>query len=73
MKRVWEPNMTYDGVQTYGYDPENRLLTSTRAGDALAAACDARRVCSQGSCREEVGWAKTHGPRQRCPRPVLPR
>jgi RHS repeat-associated protein len=33
-------NMTYDGANTYAYDPENRLVTVTRCADPLAAACD---------------------------------
>jgi hypothetical protein len=32
--------MTYDGANTYAYDPENRLVTVTRCADPLAAACD---------------------------------
>jgi hypothetical protein len=34
-------NMTYDGANSYGYDPENRLVTVTKqAGAPLAVACD---------------------------------
>jgi hypothetical protein len=34
-------NMTYDGVNSYGYDAQNRLVTVTKeAGAPLAVACD---------------------------------
>jgi RHS repeat-associated protein len=34
-------NMTYDGANSYAYDPENRLVTVTKqVGDPLAVACD---------------------------------
>ena len=32
--------MTYDGANTYTYDPENRLITATKCTGPLAAACD---------------------------------